>query len=132
MSDSSKNPHPMREFDVPAMGKVMASHGYDMMLVIAIKAGEDGGTTLVNVGIDGRFAQIAAAIGEALKESVLEWGKSEEAIALDKEVAEVRKEMATGPEHDPDYGKRLITLDQMAPGSSAFKDRARDKKRRGH
>lgn len=126
----SINPHPMREFDVTATGKVMAAHGYDHMIIIAVKMGEDGGTTVLNVGIDGYNAQIAAGKAEAIKESVLEWGKSEEAVELDKEVAQVRKEMATGPEHDPDYGKRLITLDRMDPGSSAFRDRARDKSMR--
>lgn len=106
----SNNPFPLRGFDIEAIGKVMASHGYDQLVIYGCKDGE--AETFTHVGIDGKHAQIAKAKEEAFKALVESSSSRDEARSIDEQAQAAMKEMATGPEHDPDYGKRLVVLER--------------------
>lgn len=108
------NPKPPQSFSVQGMAEIMASAGYDHMVVFAFKEDENGPdavTTFLEVGIDGRNAEMAKAKRRAIGEVV--FGMKDETKALDEEAKKAIAEMAEGPGSDPNQGKNLIILPQL-------------------
>lgn len=98
----------MRDITVKTMATICATHGFDRIVIVMQRDGEDGATLVASCGLGARNKMIAESIREEVQRNVLGWEKSDEARALDKMVVEANQEMATGPENDPDFGKRLI------------------------
>lgn len=99
---------PFKEIPHKVTSTVMAMHGCDFVIIVGVNMSDVGGMTISHAGIDARAGMIAESITEQIKTQCLEWERSDEAIALDKSIAEAKREMATGPENDPDAGKRLV------------------------
>lgn len=108
----SDNPNPAVDFDTTMLGKVCALHGYDLMVVVAIKHGDEGGATGTgHVGLSGVSAHLAESLSNEIRKVVLGHDIDGESRELDKLAREAAQEMKQGPENDPEYGKRLISLD---------------------
>lgn len=108
MSDNEQLP-PVREIPMPLIAKTAVYHGYQQFVLIAIREGdEEGATAVVYGGLTAHDKLKAEAMAQAIKQTVLGWGNTEEAAALDAMVKEAKREMADGPGNDPDYGKKLI------------------------
>lgn len=104
----SNNPMQTRDISVKTMATICATHGFDRLIIVMQRDGDEGATLTASCGLGARNKMIAESIREEIQRSVLGWEKSDEAKALDKMVEVAEEEMATGPENDPDYGKRLI------------------------
>lgn len=98
-----------RVIDSDTAGKLAGIFGWDQIVIVCRSEGEDGGEMVTHAGRGPRDAKIAEELAGAISEHALGW-VSETAPELDKMVREAKKEMATGPENDPDLGKRLIRL----------------------
>lgn len=88
--------------------RLAAMHGYDQVVLMARRDGDDGGFCVVTSGIGVRNGKIAQELGEIIKGMT---GMKEVDQAADAELAAAKREMAEAPEGgDPETGKKLIDL----------------------
>jgi len=88
--------------------KIAAYHGYEQIVCIARREGDDGATNVTYAGLTARDRLVAEAIAGDIKRSVLGWESSDEAKALEAMVKEAKREMQEGPDGDVERGKRMI------------------------
>lgn len=92
----------------------MVVHGYDHMVVFAWKEEEgdpEAVCTWLEVGIDGRHAEMAKAKRQAIAE--VAFGMKDETKELDKQAKLALEEMREGPGDAPEQGKGLISLPML-------------------
>lgn len=73
----------MKPIPITAAQKVAEAYGYDQVIIIARKVGENGGEHCTTYGVDRENCSAAARIGDFLKFKVMGW--------LDSQPSEVRK-----------------------------------------
>lgn len=98
-----------RQITADTAGRLAAIHGWDQIVIVCRSEGEDGGEMVTHAGRGPRDAKIAEELAGAISEHALGW-VSDTAPELDQMVRDAKKEMATGPDSDPNLGQRLIKL----------------------
>lgn len=66
----------MKEIPISAARKVAETYGYDQIIIIARKIGNDGGEHCTTYGKDKANCDVAARIGDFLKFKIMKWGQS--------------------------------------------------------
>lgn len=98
--------NPFRDMPAEAAGKIAGAFGWDRIIVIGVRDGEDGGTVVTNAGRGPRHEAISNDMARYVK-NMMGGFESESAVDIDKLA---REAMKTGPDHDPDMGKRMVKL----------------------
>ena len=69
----------MKPIPIVAARNIADQYGYDQVIVIARKVGENGGEHCTTYGVDRENCSVAARIGEFLKFKVMGWTRDEAA-----------------------------------------------------
>jgi len=67
----------MKEIPIEAAKEIAHKYGYDQIVVIGRKTGENGGEHVTTYGVDKEHCEIAAKIGDFLKYDVMKWKREE-------------------------------------------------------
>lgn len=89
-----------------AAGHIAQAFGWDRIVVIGIRDGQEGGQVVTHAGRGPRHGAIADDMASYVKEKLFGWESVVE-TDIDKLAREAMKE---GPDHDPGLGKRLVKL----------------------
>lgn len=68
----------MKPIPISAAEKIAKNYGYDQVIVVARKVGEEGGEHVTTYGKNKDHCGIAAQCGEFLKEKVMGWHNKEQ------------------------------------------------------
>lgn len=101
--------NPFRDMPADAAGHIAHAFGWDRIIVIGIRDGEDGGTVVTNAGRGARHAAIAEDMATYVKKMMGGFDTEEIETNIDKLA---REAMAEGPADNPNLGKSLLTLDR--------------------
>ena len=63
----------MIEIPVSTAAYIAKDHGYDQVIIVARKIGEDGGEHVTTYGVDKENCDVAARIGDFLKYKIMGW-----------------------------------------------------------
>lgn len=63
----------MKPIPISAAKKIADAYGYDQVVVIARKVGEDGGEHVTTYGVNREHCGVAVRIGDFLKYKVMGW-----------------------------------------------------------
>jgi hypothetical protein len=65
----------MKEIPISAAKDIAHKYGYDQIVVIGRKTGDNGGEHVTTYGVDKEHCGVAAQIGDFLKYKVMGWKK---------------------------------------------------------
>ncbi len=65
----------MKKIPINAAKEISKKYGYDQVVIIARKTGENGGEHVTTYGKDKTHCKIAADIGNFLKYKIMRWKK---------------------------------------------------------
>jgi hypothetical protein len=103
----------MKPIPVKAAELIAKSYGYDQVVVIARKVGEDGGEHVTTYGVDEANCAVAARIGVHLKEKVMLWPRDAHDAKAEVAQAIANKMMALGLRIGGHYIASLIHVREM-------------------
>lgn len=63
----------MKRIPIAAAQRVAEQYGYDQVIIIARKIGEDGGEHVTTYGVDKANCDVAGRIGSFIKSKIMEW-----------------------------------------------------------
>lgn len=63
----------MKRIPIAAAQRVAEQYGYDQVVIIARKVGEDGGEHVTTYGVDKANCDVAARIGNFIKSLIMRW-----------------------------------------------------------
>lgn len=67
----------IKPIPVSAARQVADEHGYDQIIIIGRKVGNDGGESVATYGVDVPNCNAAAQIGDYLRYTIMGWPKDE-------------------------------------------------------
>lgn len=67
----------MKPIPISAAGAIAVKYGYDQVIVIARKVGDDGGEHVTTYGRDNNHCEVAARIGNFIKHKIMKWQESQ-------------------------------------------------------
>lgn len=85
--------NPTRDIPVWAGKRIAYEYGYDQIIIIGRKVGDDGREHVTTYGKNKDHCAVAARIGDFLKSKIMGWtGYKSEVVRLEKQLAECRNE----------------------------------------
>lgn len=63
----------MKPIPISAAKRIAKEYGYDQIVIVARKVGDDGGEHVTTYGIDAAHCEVAARIGTTLKHHLMGW-----------------------------------------------------------
>ena len=63
----------MKRIPIAAAQRVAEQYGYDQVVIVARKVGEDGGEHVTTYGVDRANCDVAARIGNYFKHKLMGW-----------------------------------------------------------
>lgn len=63
----------MKEIPIKAAEHIAKTYGYDQVIILGRKVGDNGGEHLTTYGINREHCSVAARVGEFLKSKVMGW-----------------------------------------------------------
>lgn len=107
----------MRSVPISAARRVAEEYGYDQVVIVARKVGEDGGEHVTTYGVDRANCAVAARIGNFLKAKIMGWSDVRSAM-VDRFLSwplprSVRSDACVTQEgYCPRVGTNLLTADE--------------------
>lgn len=99
--------NPFRDMPADAAGHIARAFGWDRIIVIGIRDGEEGGTVVTNAGRGPRHSAISDDMASYVKKMM---GGFESVVETDIDKL-AREAMKEGPDENPGLGKSLLALD---------------------
>lgn len=98
--------NPFREMPAEAAGHIAKAFGWDRIIVVGIRDGDDGGQVVVNAGRGPRHEAISNDMAQYVREKLLGWDS-----VVESDIDRLAREaMAEGPADNPNLGKSLVKL----------------------
>ena len=67
----------MKPISIEAAKKIAEEFGYDQVVIVARKCGENGGEHCTTYGVNKKHCKIAASIGDFFKHELMQWPRPE-------------------------------------------------------
>jgi hypothetical protein len=79
----------MKDIPISAGRRIAEEYGYDQVVIMARKVGQDGGEHVTTYGVDASHCSVAAAMGDKLKQ-IMGWPSGEWHATAELEEGEIK------------------------------------------